>query len=120
MELVEYAIANGLSEEPAFKWWVGHTIKKRDIIIPKVKSKYWRTTHKFGIRIPKDVEDAIRLDDENGNRCWYNSIQKEMSNVRIAFDAKPEISVDDARSNKGSDGYQEIQCHMIFDIKMDC
>ena len=119
VELAEYAIANGLSEEPAFKWWVNHTIKKRDIIISKVKSKYWRTTHKFGIRIPKDVNEAIQLDDENKNRRWYDSIQKEMSNVRIAFDAKPEISVDDARSNKALVGYQEIRCHMIFDIKMD-
>ena len=119
VELAEYAIANGLSEEPAFKWWVNHTIKKRDIIISKVKSKYWRTTHKFGIRIPKDVNEAIQLDDENKNRRWYNSIQKEVSNVRIAFDAKPEISVDDARSNKALVGYQEIRCHMIFDIKMD-
>ena len=40
VELAEYAIANGLSEEPAFKWWVSHTIKKRDKIISKVKSKY--------------------------------------------------------------------------------
>ena len=81
VELAEYAIANGLSEEPAFKWWVNHTIKKRDIIISKVKSKYWRTTHKFGIRIPKDVNEAIQLDDENKNIRWYNSIQKEVSNV---------------------------------------
>ena len=44
--------------EPAFAWWVPHTLKKRNRIIVKVKSTYWMRTHKFGIRIPKTVEEA--------------------------------------------------------------
>ena len=64
VELAEYAVANNIADEPAFNWWVKNTLKKRDIIISKVKSKYWRTTHKFGIRVPKNVEEAIRLDEE--------------------------------------------------------
>ena len=44
VDLAEYAVANALEEEPAFKWWIPHTLKKRDRIISKIKSKYWRTT----------------------------------------------------------------------------
>ena len=96
MELAEYAVANNIADEPAFNWWVKNTLKKRDIIISKVKSKYWRTTHKFGIRVPKNVEEAIRLDEENKNTFWYDAIQKEMGNVRIGFTPKYDITIKDA------------------------
>ena len=48
IEVAEYAVANRIAEEPAFKWWVSHTLRKRNRIISKVKSKYWKMTHKFG------------------------------------------------------------------------
>lgn len=39
IEVAEYAIANGIAEEPAFKWWVPFVIKKRKHIIAKVKAR---------------------------------------------------------------------------------
>jgi hypothetical protein len=53
IELAEYAILSGIEEEPAFKWWVPMVIRKRNRMVNKVKKKYWRTMHKFGIRLPK-------------------------------------------------------------------
>jgi len=62
LQLVEYAVANNIANEPAFNWWVHDTLRKRYRIINKVKSRYWRTTHKFGIQIPKSVHGAyIRI-----------------------------------------------------------
>jgi hypothetical protein len=49
VEVTEYAVANHLVKGPAFKWWVLHVIKRRNRIISKVKSRYWKTTHKFRI-----------------------------------------------------------------------
>ena len=66
MELAEYAVANEIDDEPAFKWWVKETLKRQDQIIGKVQSKYWRTSHKFGIELPKTVKDAYRIDRETG------------------------------------------------------
>jgi hypothetical protein len=43
VELAEYAIANRLQEEPAFKWWVSLVLCKRNRIIGKIKSRYWST-----------------------------------------------------------------------------
>jgi len=37
LQVAQYAINNGLSEEPAFAWWVPHTVKKRDRIIKAMK-----------------------------------------------------------------------------------
>ena len=42
-----------------------------------------------------------------------------MNNVRVAFKAWEEGSLEDARRGQKLLGYQEIRCHMIFDIKMD-
>jgi hypothetical protein len=36
IEAAEYAVANKISEEPAFKWWVEETLRKRHRIINKV------------------------------------------------------------------------------------
>ncbi len=85
--------------------------------IAKIKTKYWRTTHKFGIEIPKSVEHALQIDYEMGTNYWRRAIEKEMKNVRVAFQR---WNADGSGPGPSSlQGYQEIKCHMIFDIKMD-
>ena len=37
VEVAEYVISQDLQSEPAFKWWVPHIIKKRDVIISLCK-----------------------------------------------------------------------------------
>ena len=64
VQLAEYSVTCKLSQEPAFAWWVPYVLKKRNRIIAKAKSKYWLRTHKFGIRIPKSVQDAKMLDEK--------------------------------------------------------
>ena len=58
METVEYDDANNLLEEQAFKCWDNKVLKKKDRIISRVKSRYWRTSHKFGIALSHSVEEA--------------------------------------------------------------
>ena len=43
-------------------------------------------THKFVIRVPKSFAEAKRLDEENGDKLWWDAICKEMKNVNIAFE----------------------------------
>ena len=108
----EYAVANKIAEEPAFVWWVYEVLKKRDRIISKVKARYWKRTHKFGIEMPKTVQEAYALDEANGNTYWHDAIDKEFKNVQPAFN----ILDDDAPAPVG---HQKIKCHYVFDIKMD-
>jgi hypothetical protein len=56
VELAEYAMTNGIDDEPAFLRWVPKVILHRECICKKSKKKYWRTEYKFGIHIPKTVE----------------------------------------------------------------
>ena len=44
VEVAEFAIANGYANEPAFKWWVNHVIKKTSRIIGKMKSRCRKDT----------------------------------------------------------------------------
>jgi len=121
VELAEYAVANLIVDEPAFKWWVPLTLKKRNRVIAKVKSKYWRTSHKFGIRVPKSIDKAYRIDEENGNSYWTDALKKEISKVLVAWEAYDKgLTPEEVRAGKAPDliGFQEIGCHMIFDVKM--
>ncbi len=112
IELAEYAESHNLLDEPAFAWWARHVLRRRKRIIQKVKSRYWQRTHKYGIRLPKTVAEALQLDGENGNTLWYDAIQKEMKNVQVAFRFLPE-------GERAPIGYKQIPCHIIFDVKMD-
>ena len=56
VHLAGYAAAAKISMDPAFSWWVTHTLKKRNLIIAKVKSKYWLKTHKSRIKVPKNMK----------------------------------------------------------------
>ena len=112
VEVAEYVINNKLASEPAFTWWVPYVMKKKDRIIAKIKSKYWERSHKYGIRIPKSVEEALAIDRANGNHYWRNAIEKEMGNNRVAFKILKENKV-------VPPGRTQIKCHMIFDVKFD-
>ena len=85
VELTEYAVANRIDDEPAFNWWVSHTLRKRNRIISKVKSCYWRTTHKFGVKLPKSVKEALEIDRLTGTDLWAKAINKEMSCIKVAW-----------------------------------
>ena len=112
VQVVEYSVGARISMEPAFAWWVPYTLKKRNRIVTKVKSKYWIRTHKFGVQIPRSVQEAKELDHQNGNSLWWEAICKEMKNVRPAFEVwEKDIS-------QIPPSYQQIKCHMVFDAKM--
>eukprot|EP00978_Attheya_sp_CCMP212_P044167 scaffold302773_cov75-Attheya_sp.AAC.1 len=111
VEVAEYAVAQELQDEPAFEWWVHHTLKKRDRIISAVNARYHKKTHKFGIE-PKSVQEARKLDQKNGDNLWEAAIQKELNAVRVAFEMLND-------GDKAPPTYQQIRCHMVFDVKMD-
>ena len=112
IEIAEYAIANSISEEPAFAYWVPYVIRKREKIIATVNSRIARATHKYGIEVPKSMADAIRIDQANGNRFWQDAIAKEMKQVAVAFEIL-DIGC------QAPIGWSKLSGHLVFDVKMD-
>jgi hypothetical protein len=115
IELAKYAVANHIAEELAFKWWVSDSLHKQNYIILKVKKKYWKMMHKFGIKLLHSVEEALEIDRVMGTDHWRKALNKEMSKVKIALNAKDGVTLEDVRSGKVKDmiGFQEIGCHCI-------
>ena len=58
--------------------------------------------------MPKTVQEALKLDKENGNTLWYDAITNEIKNVRIAFEERK------GKENEIPPGYQKIKGHIIF------
>ena len=58
------------------------------------------------------MEEALSLDLANGTTAWSDSVTKEMTNNRVAFDILE-------GDRKIPIGYQFIRCQMIFDIKLE-
>ncbi len=85
VKVAEYAITQGIAEEPAFAWWVPFVLKKRDRYISANGTRYQKRTHKFGIEVPRTVKRAYEIDRETGTNFWAKAIEKEMLHVRPAF-----------------------------------
>ena len=111
LEVAEYATLANITHEPAFAWWVKGTLKKRDRMIKRVRSKYWHRTHKYGIRIPKTAKEAKEIDDENRNTLWMDAIKLEIKNIMIAF-TEYDGDVNELK------GFEEITGHLVFDVKL--
>ena len=73
--------------------------------------------HNFGVELPHSVEEAYKLDEKNNNNNWHMSIEKERSRVRVAFEKWTGGNTREEAKWKLV-GYQEVRCHMIFDVKM--
>ena len=76
---------NDIANEPTFAWWVPTILKKKHRVVSKLKSKYWKISHKYGIRPPHWVEEALKPDKENNNDLWYQAILKEIKKVKAVF-----------------------------------
>eukprot|EP00804_Cyclotella_cryptica_P027817 CCRYP_009226-RA/>CCRYP_009226-RA protein AED:0.27 eAED:0.33 QI:0/0/0/1/0/0/4/0/432 len=112
LQVAELAFAAQIADEPAFNWWLGP--KKRDRIVSLVKpgARYHKRTHKYGIELPKTVEEAYAIDRATGTTFWHDAIEKEMKNMRVAFGVL-------AGGVAPPADHQYIRCHMIFDVKME-
>jgi hypothetical protein len=87
----------------------------------EMQKKYWRTEYKFGVRIPKTVEEALQIDKATGTTHWEKALKKEMAKVSVAYKSRKDVTPDDVRKGRVSDmlGFQEIKCHIVFDVRMD-
>jgi len=111
-----YAVANKVSDEPAFRWWVPYTLTKRESIINAVKrrSAKRRKTEKFSLEVPRldDVRRGLCIDEETDTRHWSNALAKEVKTVLPALNILE-------RDEKVPPGYHCIELMTIFDVKMD-
>jgi hypothetical protein len=113
IERAEYAAANQIINNPAFAWWAPEVLKRRQRLLAKVKTRYFRREEKLGIPMPKSVKEDLELDAESGGTShWLDAIKKAMSVII------PAVRILNA-GDKAPVGCQTIPCHMVVDVKSD-
>ena len=66
------------------------------------------------------MEEALKINEEMGTDFWWCVLNKEMAKVKVAWAVKEGYTPEQVRRGEVPDlvGYQEIACHIVFDIKI--
>ena len=112
IEVAEFAIATEIDHEPAFAYWVKHTIRQQNRMISSASARVRKSSHKYGIEVPTSIGHALRIDKENKNTLWMDALLLEMETINVAFDFQQEGA-------SAPRGYSKTSGHIIWDVKMD-
>ena len=73
--------------------------------------------------IPNNYQEALQLDEQNGNSKWYDATKLEMDQInqsKIFQDhGKAKIDLKSRNISNAPEGYQKIRVHLIFPVKHD-
>ena len=111
VDVAEYVTVRGIEQEPAFAWWVPYTLCKRDVILSYVYLLARIASHKYGIEISTSIASARKIDEKNGNDYLMTEINKEMTNIGIAFTILD-------NGFKAPPGWRKASGHLVFDVNM--
>jgi hypothetical protein len=87
-------------------------------LIKQAKRMSYRQSPKymFGYRIPKDYEEALKLDELNQNAKWKDATITKMSQLK---EYECFINAGIYGQDKPPDGHKKIRAHLVFDVKHD-
>ena len=115
-----YAKDHGLLNEPGWKQFrsIARRQKKFTRMVNQVKLRSFNLAPKYknGFEVPKSFEQALRLDERNGNTKWQEATDLELSSID-----EYAIFIDKGHHTKAvtPSGYKKIRVHLIFDVKHD-
>ena len=126
-KLLSYAIRNNLKETVGWRWAGTITAIRRriclkaaalgesmdaDAVLRRVTEKLKRDETKFGRVVPRNVNHALLLDQQNGDNFWQKAMDKEMRVMATnkVFRMLP-------RGERAPKGYQFAPLHMVYDVK---
>ena len=76
--------------------------------------------YQHGFQVPKDYNDATRLDKENGNTHWQDAMDLELTQIH---EYKVFKDTGKAQFHNGKvvipDGFQKIRVHFVYAVKND-
>ena len=80
----------------------------------KVKSFHNTVQYMYGVHIPCDTKEALKLDEENRNDNWKKAIRLVIQQLMDY-----NTFIDKGLREHMSNDYTLIRCHMIFAVKHD-
>ena len=113
-----YARDNNLLELDGWKRFKSIAKKQKKLLrmVNQAKLRSFRTAPKYmyGFEIPKDYNDALRLDRLHSNTKWQDCTKLEMDQL-----AEYKVFVDIGKDTPIPKGYQKIKVHLVYACKHD-
>ena len=120
VKLSQYIVNNDLPEEYNRQWAEDLIIKmisyQNSSSLLNCKSKKAHTQELYGVKVPKSVQQALQMDNDNGNNLWREAITKE---IQALLDQKVFKFLKPGSKLKKEEGWQFAPLRMIFTVKAD-
>ena len=78
----------------------------------RLKNLRNRPKYKFGVQVPRNHEEAMKIDVLNGDTRWRDSEKLEVSQLN-----EYESFKDLGKGAEVPEGYTKIRCHFVYDVK---
>jgi hypothetical protein len=113
--VIRYGLRHKLTEKQGWEWV--NPYLNSDTEISNMIRAYKVSTeiaYKFGVQVPRNTKDSLRLDTENANTLWSDAIKTEFKQIndyetfRVLENHEPMPT-----------GYKRIPYHCIYDVKFD-
>ncbi|HSN65751.1 MAG TPA: reverse transcriptase domain-containing protein, partial [Fusibacter sp.] len=115
LSITKYAEENNLLDKQGWKRLKRYANNKGRIsrMIQQLKNKRSGPKFSFGIQVPRNVKEAMMLDNKNGNTLWQDAIEEELNSLNAydTFEDKGKISY--------LQGHKNIIVHFVFAVKHD-
>jgi hypothetical protein len=113
--VVRYGLRNKLTEKPGWEWvnpYLNSNVEISNMIRAyKVSTEI---AYKFGVQVPRNTKESMKLDMENGNHLWEESIATEFKQIND-YETFRVLENDELMPP----GYKRIPYHCIYDVKFD-
>jgi Reverse transcriptase (RNA-dependent DNA polymerase) len=113
-----YAKEHGLLDTPGWKRFkrIARREKKFQCMLKEARLSSSRRgiRYKFGVRLPRNWNEAVQIDSDSGNTLWQDAIKTELNQIN-EYNTFKDIGVG---GNPGS-GFKKINVHLVFDVKHD-
>eukprot|EP00531_Pseudo-nitzschia_arenysensis_P008891 CAMPEP_0116125882 /NCGR_PEP_ID=MMETSP0329-20121206/6042_1 /TAXON_ID=697910 /ORGANISM="Pseudo-nitzschia arenysensis, Strain B593" /LENGTH=1908 /DNA_ID=CAMNT_0003619941 /DNA_START=154 /DNA_END=5877 /DNA_ORIENTATION=+ len=117
--MAQYALDNGLLDTDGWRSLkrIANRRKLFQRLVNQVRLRSFRTAPKYmyGYQVPRDYQEAMELDELNGNTRWADAVSLEMIQLHEykVFTDKGQFS--------GSipNGFKKIRVHLVFAVKHD-
>ena len=115
LTVAQYAENNGLLDTPGWKRLKRFVKNKktfaRMVKQAKLTSQRHGPIYQFGIRVPRNVKEALAFDEVNGNHYWKEAMEAELAGLH-EYDTFEDMGKDIQPA-----GYKKIHTRFIFAVK---
>ena len=113
-----YAKEHGLLQEEGWKRFRKIARRQKNLLLAanqaKLRARRMTLVYKYGFLVPRNHDQAVELDERNGNTKWQDAEKLELNQLQDY-----DTFIDEGKGAKIPPGYKRIRCHFVYDVKHD-